>query len=204
MATAAGERVVHRQRAKSIRLPQRMNRPGLILEPASVPITEDELTAEINAIYAGLVIVEAKCINIDAAQTANWDLNTTLDQGQWQALIALHRTLLYEHHDFLMATQHPSALEALRAPPSKYDMSARMWKHDIHAFLELLRRGKPESQDYMLSFTYLAYQMIALLAETVPRFVDTWIECLGDLARYRMAIEEEEAAYEPETGKSLS
>ncbi|CAN9087722.1 unnamed protein product [Alternaria alternata] len=33
--------------------------------------------------------------------------------------------------------------------------------------------------------------MMALLYETVPAFEDTWIECLGDLSRYRMAIEEE-------------
>jgi hypothetical protein len=33
--------------------------------------------------------------------------------------------------------------------------------------------------------------MMALLYETVPTFEDTWNECLGDLGRYRMAIEED-------------
>lgn len=28
--------------------------------------------------------------------------------------------------------------------------------------------------------------------ETVPAFEDTWIECLGDLGRYRMAIEDDD------------
>lgn len=74
-------------------------------------------------------------------------------------------------------------------------MPARMWKHAIHAFLEVLRHRRPDSQDYMLAFIYLAYQMMALLFETVPSFLDTWIECLGDLARYRMAIEEEREAH---------
>ena len=32
--------------------------------------------------------------------------------------------------------------------------------------------------------------MMALLMESVPNFEETWIECLGDLARYRMAIDE--------------
>ncbi|KAK5282989.1 hypothetical protein LTR80_011977 [Exophiala xenobiotica] len=32
--------------------------------------------------------------------------------------------------------------------------------------------------------------MMGLLMESVPTFYETWIECLGDLARYRMAIEE--------------
>lgn len=71
-------------------------------------------------------------------------------------------------------------------------MPARMWKHGIHSFLELLRRRLPDSIDYMLAFIYLAYQMMALLYETVPAFEDTWIECLGDLGRYRMAIEDED------------
>jgi hypothetical protein len=32
--------------------------------------------------------------------------------------------------------------------------------------------------------------MMALLVESVPSFEETWIECLGDLVRYRIAIEE--------------
>jgi hypothetical protein len=44
----------------------------------------------------------------------------------------------------------------------------------------------------MLTFIYLAYSMMALLYETVPNFEDTWIECMGDLGRYRMAIEDED------------
>lgn len=79
--------------------------------------------------------------------------------------------------------------------PFKYSMPARMWKHGIHAFLEVLRHRRPESHDYMLAFIYLAYQMIALFLETVPSYTDTWIECLGDLARYRMAIEPEKEAH---------
>ncbi|KXT07026.1 hypothetical protein AC578_7286 [Pseudocercospora eumusae] len=166
---------------------------GLILQPDSSPISEEQLAAEVKGIYAGLVIVEAKCINIDAAHAA--DPKSHLGPEQWQRLIALHRTLLYEHHDFLMATQHPSATAALRGLATKYSMPARMWKHGIHAFLEVLRHRRPDSQDYMLAFIYLAYQMMALLFETVPSFTDTWIECLGDLARYRMAIEEEKEAH---------
>ncbi|KAK5711099.1 hypothetical protein LTR17_018556 [Elasticomyces elasticus] len=167
--------------------------PDLILQPDSSPVSEVQLTTEIKGIYAGLVIVEAKCIHLDAAQASN--CSTDLEMGQWQALIALHRTLLYEHHDFLMATQHPSATPALKALPTKCSMPARMWKHGIHTFLEVLRHRRPASEEYMLSFIYLASQMMALLYETAPIFLDTWIECLGDLARYRMAIEEEKESH---------
>ncbi|KAF2477583.1 uncharacterized protein BDR25DRAFT_320839 [Lindgomyces ingoldianus] len=171
--------------------------PGLLLQPDSRPISQEQLASEVKSIYAGLTMVETKCIHVDRAQAAavsdsDADPSSKLATDHWQALIALHRTLLHEHHDFFLASQHPSASPALRRLASKYSMPARMWKHGIHSFLELLRRRLPESIDYMLAFIYLAYQMMALLYETVPAFEDTWIECLGDLGRYRMAIEDED------------
>ncbi|KAI5254549.1 hypothetical protein E4T42_02315, partial [Aureobasidium subglaciale] len=150
-------------------------------------MSQDEFTAEIKGIYAALVMVEAKCIKLDSALMTS---SENLSFDQWQALFAVHRTLLHEHHDFLSASQHPSTSSSLRKLATKYSMPARMWKHGIHSFLEVLRRRLPESLDCMLQFIYLAYQTVALLYETVPSFKDTWIECLGDLARYRMAVEE--------------
>ncbi|KAK3371626.1 hypothetical protein B0T24DRAFT_650510 [Lasiosphaeria ovina] len=72
------------------------------------------------------------------------------------------------------------------------DPELRRLRHGIYSFLELLRYRLLASLEYMLSFIYLAYSIIALLYETVPAFEDTWIECLGDLGRYRMAIEDED------------
>ncbi|KIX09915.1 uncharacterized protein Z518_00996 [Rhinocladiella mackenziei CBS 650.93] len=159
----------------------------MLLQPETRSISQDQLVNEVKGIYAGLVMVEKKCVEIcqEQAQTT-----TKLSNEQWQALITLHRTLLHEHHDFFLASQHPTASSALRRLPTKYAMPARMWRHGIHSFLELLRHRLPHSLEHMLSFVYLAYQMMGLLMESVPAFHETWIECLGDLARYRMAIEE--------------
>ncbi|KAI1160979.1 hypothetical protein F5B18DRAFT_663493 [Nemania serpens] len=162
----------------------------LIKQPETRPIGQEQLVAEVKGIYAGLMMVESKCIEVDNAQSSHND--TKLNNEQWQALIALHRTLLHEHHDFFLASQHPSASPALKRLASKYAMPARMWRHGIHSFLELLRHRLPTSLEHMLTFIYLAYSMMALLYETVPAFEDTWIECLGDLGRYRMAIEDED------------
>ncbi|KAI1286610.1 hypothetical protein F5Y03DRAFT_380589 [Xylaria venustula] len=162
----------------------------LIKQPETRPISQEQLVAEVKGIYAGLIMVESKCIEVDIAQFKNTD--TELNNEQWQALIALHRTLLHEHHDFFLASQHPSASPALKRLASKYSMPARMWRHGIHSFLELLRHRLPGSLEHMLTFIYLAYSMVALLYETVPAFEDTWIECLGDLGRYRMAVEDED------------
>lgn len=162
------------------------NKP-IFLQPETRPITQEQLVNEVKGIYAGLVMVEKKCVEIDQQQAAT---TNKLTNEQWQALIALHRTLLHEHHDFFLASQHPSSSPALKRLATKYAMPARMWRHGIHSFLELLRHRLPDSLDHMLSFVYLAYSMMALLMESVPSFEETWIECLGDLARYRMAIEE--------------
>lgn len=154
------------------------------------PIDHLQLVAEVKGIYAGLVMLESKCIEVDTAQKTQTDAK--LNNEQWQALIALHRTLLHEHHDFFLASQHPTASSSLRRLGAKYYMPGRMWKHGIHAFLELLRHRLPASLEHMLTFIYLAYSMMALLYETVPAFEATWMECLGDLGRYRMAIEDDD------------
>ncbi|KAF2763524.1 hypothetical protein EJ05DRAFT_42279 [Pseudovirgaria hyperparasitica] len=171
--------------------------PKLLLQPDSRPISQSQLAAEVKSIYAGLVMVENKCISVDKAQAAAVQEKdrtqlAPLSDKHWQALIALHRTLLHEHHDFFLASQHPSATPALQRLALKYSMPARMWKHAIHSFLELLRKRLPESLEYMLCFICLAYHMVALLYETVPIFSDTWRECLGDISRYRMAVEDED------------
>ncbi|GLI74867.1 hypothetical protein PoHVEF18_003116 [Penicillium ochrochloron] len=161
--------------------------PPMYKQPETNQITEDQLIKEVRSIYAGLVMVEKKCIEVDKQQMES---NAELSGLQWQAMISLHRTLLYEHHDFFLASQHPSASQVLKKLADKYAMPARMWRYGIHSFLELLRQKLPGSLDYMLNFIYLAYSMMTLLLESVDAFSETWIECLGDLARYRMAVEE--------------
>ena len=103
----------------------------IVREPETRPISQEQLVAEVKGIYAGLVMVEAKCIEVDNKQAALAQQGDPaslpkLNNEQWQALIALHRTLLHEHHDFFLASQHPSASPALRRLASKYAIQARM------------------------------------------------------------------------------
>ncbi|KIW21798.1 uncharacterized protein PV07_12774, partial [Cladophialophora immunda] len=143
-----------------------------LLQPETRPISRKQLVNEVKSKYASLVMVEKKCVEICAQQAQT---TTKLSNEQWQALIALHRTLLHKHHDFFLASQHPTASPALRRLPAKYAMPARMWRHGIYSFLELLRHRLPYSLEHMLSFVYLAYQMMGLLMESVPAFHETWI-----------------------------
>ncbi|KIV83162.1 hypothetical protein PV11_05212 [Exophiala sideris] len=159
----------------------------MLFQPETIPISQEQLVKEVKGIYAGLVMVEQKCIDVCSQQAQG---SAKLSNEQWQGLIALHRTLLHEHHDFFLAGQHPTASPALRRLRTDYAMPARMWRHGIHAFLELLRHRLPSSLDHMLAFVYLAHQMVSLLTDEVSEEMETWSECLGDLARYRKAIDE--------------
>jgi hypothetical protein len=163
----------------------------LLLQPKTQPPSQERLYAEVKSIYTGLVEVEARCIETVGEQVVAANGRgrpPSLSHEQWRALVSLHRNLLHCHHDFFLASQHPSASPVLRQLAVKHTMPARMWRHAIYSPLELLRLNLPQSLEHGLAFVYLAYSIIALLYETVPAFEHIWIECLGDLARYRMAI----------------
>ena len=171
--------------------------PTLLLQPVTKSISQEQLRVELRSIYSGLVMVENKCKDVDREQTrlaveGSPNCRPALSPKQWQALIALHKTLLHEFHDFFLASQHPAATPNLTKLAAQNSMPARLWQFGIHNFLEVLRFRLPESLDYMLAFIYTAYSMMTLLYETVPAFADTWIECLGDLGRYRMAVEDDD------------
>ncbi|KAJ0426996.1 hypothetical protein BJY00DRAFT_5378 [Aspergillus carlsbadensis] len=148
---------------------------------------EEQLTNNIRGIYAGILMVEERCIEYIKIQSQS---KKELSPQHWQQLIAVHRTLLQEHHDFLLASQNPVGDPFLKGLAQKYSMPARLWRHGIQALLELLRRRLPGSSEYMLTFIHLAYSTMTLLLETAPAFEESWIECLGDIARYRMLVEE--------------
>ena len=136
-------------------------------------------------------MVENKYKNIDREQTRlAIEYSPALAPKQWQALIALHKTLLYKFHNFFLASQHPAATPNLTKLVARNSMAAYLWQFSIYNFLEVLRYRLPDSLDYMLAFIYTAYSTMTLLYETVSAFADTWVECLGDLGRYRMAVED--------------
>ena len=125
----------------------------MLQQPETRPISHDQLVIEVKGIYAGLVMVEAKCIDVDEKQSIPAQKEALrrepLRNDQWQSLIAIHKQLLHEHHDFLLASQHPSASSNLSKLAAKYSLPARMWHHGIHAFLEGLRHRLPESLEHV-------------------------------------------------------
>jgi hypothetical protein len=124
----------------------------VLIHPETCPITQEQLVAEVKRIYAGLVMVEAKCIEVETAKIdAVATANSTLLPQQWQAPISLQRTLLHEHHDFFLASQHPKASPALRRLASKFAMPASVLRRRNHEQLRHCRShhnlGNPVSDD---------------------------------------------------------
>ena len=163
----------------------------------SRPLSQAQLYAELNGVYAGLWMVEKKCfevdkkhVEVDEERRLDPQSHPKLTDMQWQALIELHQTLIFEHHDFFLISRHPAASEYLFTLASELKMAPRMWYYGIHDFLELLRENLLESRDTFLSFFPLAYSLVALLYETAPEFDKIWTECLYTLADYRTAIED--------------
>lgn len=93
-------------------------------QPETRSISQEQLVAEVKDIYAGLVMVDAKCIEVDNKQATLVrgypHAQPNLDNERWQALIASHRTLPHEHHDFFLSYQHPSASPSLGTLVGKY------------------------------------------------------------------------------------
>lgn len=70
--------------------------PGMLRQPDARPVSPEQLVVEVKRIYAGLALVEAKCIDIDkrqlaAAQESDPLRRVNLKIDQWQSLIALHK-----------------------------------------------------------------------------------------------------------------
>jgi len=63
------------------------DRLRLVLQPVTRPISAEQLIAEVKGIYAGLIMVEAKCCEVDAKQhQAALEMDSKLQQlsnEQW-------------------------------------------------------------------------------------------------------------------------
>ena len=79
--------------------------PEMLFPPETRPISHEQLVIEVKGIYAGLIMVEAKCIDIDeqqsvAVQEKDQAKRVALNDDQWQSMIALHKRLLHERYEF--------------------------------------------------------------------------------------------------------
>lgn len=96
-------------------------------------------------------------------------------------------------HNLLEISLAPSVPASLRIIPTKYNMIVRLWTYSFHKLLESLRRASfssPLALEHLQDFIYYAYTFYTGLLEepSLNSFKSGWLEALGDLARYRMAV----------------
>ncbi|KIJ61387.1 hypothetical protein HYDPIDRAFT_31260, partial [Hydnomerulius pinastri MD-312] len=96
-------------------------------------------------------------------------------------------------HNLMEISLAPSVPASLRVIPTKYNMIIHLWTHAFHKLLEALRHASfssPLALEHLQDFIYFAYTFYTGLLEepSLQAFCAGWLEALGDLACYRMAV----------------
>ncbi|EAU88181.2 hypothetical protein CC1G_03853 [Coprinopsis cinerea okayama7 len=115
------------------------------------------------------------------------------EKEKWKKQIADHKELAETIHNLLEISLSPSVPASLRTIPTKYNIIVRLWTYAFHKILESLRRASfqsPVALEHLQDFIYYAYTFYTGLLEepNLTAFKSSWLEALGDLARYRMAV----------------
>lgn len=105
------------------------------------------------------------------------------------------------HYSFLQMALDPRLPSSLHSLPQKYNIPVRLWQIGFHQPLERMRHAVTTSTgtdvmpvtnvlEHLIEFIQYAYTHYSQLFEdpSVAVFRSAWIEQLGDLARYRMAV----------------
>ncbi|TIB71831.1 hypothetical protein E3Q23_03635 [Wallemia mellicola] len=136
-------------------------------------------------------------------QKSNDDLN-------WIRLVNKHKALADAYHNFLATSLAPHTPTSLHALPQKYNIPTRLWQNAFHGLLEKMRsslnpNNPNNTLDHLSDFVYHAYAFYTNLLEepVLSPFKASWIEALGDLARYRMAVSSIESANSSNSPTSL-
>ncbi|RXW24170.1 hypothetical protein EST38_g1674 [Candolleomyces aberdarensis] len=120
-------------------------------------------------------------------------VNTDADKEKWRKQITDHKDLAETIHNLLEISLAPSVPVSLRTIPQKYNIIVRLWTYAFHKLLESLRRASfasPVALENLQDFIYYAYTFYTGLLEepSLASFKSSWLEALGDLARYKMAV----------------
>ncbi|KAJ7470538.1 hypothetical protein FB451DRAFT_1254044 [Mycena latifolia] len=115
------------------------------------------------------------------------------EKDKWKRQIEDHKELAEIIHNLLEISLAPSVPASLRNIPTKYNIIIRLWSFAFHKLLESLRRASftsPLALEHLQDFIYYAYTFYTGLLEepTLNPFKSGWLEALGDLARYKMAV----------------
>jgi hypothetical protein len=143
------------------------------------PHQDELLVPEIAATYAGLVMCEAKCGEVDA-QYSTLEEATQIKHYWWQALAASHRSNLDELRHSLWAW---TVLFPTPEHATENHVPARILSHGIQPLLKVLGRARLSSTEHLSSFISMAYSLMAPL-HSINFDKGIWLMSLGGLAKF--------------------
>ncbi|KAG8894285.1 hypothetical protein FRC00_009188, partial [Tulasnella sp. 408] len=114
-------------------------------------------------------------------------------EEKWPRLVREHKQLAELCHNFLSFALKPQVPASLQTLPAKYNIPARLWNHGFQRLLMALRRASSSSivaLEQLSSLIIYAYGFYTSLLEeeNLAQFRILWLEALGDLSRYQMAV----------------
>ncbi|PNP60576.1 hypothetical protein FNYG_14679 [Fusarium nygamai] len=153
----------------------------MMRQPETRPISQEELVAEVKGIYAGLIMVETKCIEVDKAHSTEGRLTPE----EWQQLIAFHRKLLHEDDDpFNISSTKKSQNYDLGELLSELSLRSRGFCRLNSRLLPLLqvKKGTPSCVRFVEFMTLIgALSDILSKYSSLLDFTDTLLIGLFDL-----------------------
>lgn len=169
----------------------RLDESMVFLQPSIHPLTElteESLVSQLRVIYLLLSCDENELfIEVEFFKLRNKDpRDTSID---WPHLVARMTAFLHKCRDFYLASNHPIASDKIKRLGKDYSVPSRMWRI-LQSLLEVMQNGLPNSLEHMLSVIRMAYRCLTVILKYDTQHKEIWIECLGDVSRYRMAIEE--------------
>ncbi|OJD10233.1 hypothetical protein AJ78_08674 [Emergomyces pasteurianus Ep9510] len=124
----------------------------MVREPIIRQLTHPELVKKVRGIHYSLVVIELLCQEEDSKIK---DLQK-LTNPQYAYLIKCHQTLLCEHYDLYLSSQHFIACAEILGLAAKHQVPFQVLEH-------------------MIEFIHHAFNMLVLILETVPRFKSVWL-----------------------------
>lgn len=105
----------------------------------------------------------------------------------------LSGSLAEADHNLLTLATNPNVPASVQSIPQRYNIPTRLWSVAFHRLLTSMRRASaisPNALEYLTDFIYYAYRFYSGLLEepNLVAFRGMWLEALGDLASYRMAV----------------
>ncbi|KZS89877.1 hypothetical protein SISNIDRAFT_444548 [Sistotremastrum niveocremeum HHB9708] len=157
---------------------------------------------QLKRLYREISALEAKLLSEDADDEQEDSVRSLKSRAQpsqsqnedkWPKLIVEHKSLAEMMHNLMTLTLSPQVPTSVNSISTKYNIPTRLWGNVFHRLLESLRRAalkSPVALEHLTEFIYYAYSFYSALLEEhqLSSFRNGWLEALGDLASYRMAV----------------